>query len=144
MIQWPSPFRLHVHMATLTFTPLSQVIMVTQQVNTFFSVCFNGYNTFHSIIELIHNSFSNISATSWQVYCTLCLRRDALFDFLITLVVYHLEIYGISSFFTDNMTFWYLFFKQNNIGFKCAVDNCLWNFKIHEKMKKYIEKLKNS
>ena len=36
---------------------------------------------------------------------TLCLRRDELFDFLLSLVVYHLEIYGISVFFTDNVTF---------------------------------------
>ena len=41
-----------------------------------------------------------------QTYvATLCLRRDALLDFLICLVVYHLESYGKSAFFTDNMTF---------------------------------------
>ena len=95
------------------------------------------------------NWFKNWILTEWYklyenfgvktVVSTLCLRRDALFDFLITLVVYHLEIYGISIFFTDNVTFWYLFFKQNNIGFKCAVDNCLWNFKIHEKIKNTFE-----
>ena len=30
------------------------------------------------------------------MFHTLCLRRDALFDFPISLVVYHLESYGIS------------------------------------------------
>ena len=40
------------------------------------------------------------------------------YKFAIALVVYHLESYGISAFFTDNGTFWYLIFKHINILYK--------------------------
>ena len=45
-----------------------------------------------------------------------CSEETANYKFVTALVVYHLESYGTSAFFTDNGTFWYSICKHNKIA----------------------------
>ena len=99
--KWKIPFP-RLHMTNINQTHINDTLMEKCYLLHFmiFMIIIEHLWSDRFFICLIVRLESMLSVGRSDSYYTLCLRRDALFDFLISLVVYHLKkLWDISFFY---------------------------------------------